>query len=133
MLDLLEACVRGPELPEYDPQYFRRLAARELFQRRIVDLMARHRLDALVLPDVQVVPPLRSQLAEGRWTTLSYPTNTLLASQAWLPAVTVPAGCADDRLPVGIEFIGKPYDEPTLFRLAYAYEQATRHRRPPPL
>jgi Asp-tRNA(Asn)/Glu-tRNA(Gln) amidotransferase A subunit family amidase len=45
----------------------------------------------------------------------------------------VPAGFADDRLPVGLEMMGKPYDEPTLFRLAYAFEQATRHRRAPPL
>lgn len=133
MLDLLEACARGPELPEYDPLYYRRLAARELFQRRIVDLMARQRLDALVFPDVQVLPPLREQLAQGLWTTLTYPTNTLIASQAWLPAITVPAGFAAGGLPVGLEFMGKPFDEPTLFRLAYAFEQATRHRRPPPL
>lgn len=133
MLDLFEGCIDGPDLPEYDPQYFRRLAAREAFQRQIVNLMAANRLDALILPDVQVVPPTREQLDTRVWTTLTYPTNTLIASQAWLPAVTVPAGFAFDVLPVGLEFVGKPYDEATLFRLAYAFEQLTRHRRPPPL
>ena len=133
MLDLFEACLAGPELPEYDPQYFRRLAAREAFQRQIVNLMAAQRLDALVFPDVQIVPPTRAQLDARVWTTLTYPTNTLIASQAWLPAITVPAGFAGERLPVGLELMGKPYDEATLFRLAYAFEQATRHRRAPRL
>ncbi|MGE3771654.1 MAG: amidase [Gammaproteobacteria bacterium] len=133
MLDLFEACIRGPALPEYDPQYFRRLAARELFQRQIVNLMAAQRLDALIFPDVQIPPPTREQLNTKVWTTLTYPTNTLIASQAWLPAITVPAGFAHDRLPVGLEFVGKPYDEATLFRLAYAFEQRTQHRRAPAL
>lgn len=133
MLDLFEACVVGPELPEYDPLYFRRLAARELFQRQIVNLMAAQRLDALIFPDVQIVPPTREQLNARVWTTLTYPTNTLIASQAWLPAITVPAGFAADSLPVGLEFMGKPYDEATLFRLAFAFEQLTGHRRAPTL
>ena len=133
MLDLLEACVVGPELPEYDPLYYRRLAAREVFQRQVVTLMAENRLDALIFPDVQVVPPTREQINTKVWTTLTYPTNTLIASQAWLPAITVPAGLAGDRLPVGLEMVGKPYDEPTLFRLAFAFEQLTQHRRAPVL
>lgn len=133
MLDLFEACLNGPELPEYDPLYFRRLAARELFQRQIVNLMAGLRLDALIFPDVQIVPPLREQLNTRVWTTLTYPTNTLIASQAWLPAITVPAGFAHDHLPVGLEFMGKPYDEATIFRLAFAFEQLTQHRRAPTL
>ncbi len=95
--------------------------------------MAALRLDALMFPDVQIVPPTRAQLDARVWTTLTYPTNTLIASQAWLPAITVPAGFADGGLPVGLELMGKPYDEPTLFRLAYAFEQATQHRRAPGL
>ena len=133
MLDLLEACVVGPELPEYDPQYFRRLAAREAFQRQLTNLMAANGLDALIFPDVQVPAPTREQVNTKVWTTLTYPTNTLIASQSWLPAITVPAGMAEGRLPVGLEFMGRPYDEATLFRLAYAFEQATRQRRAPRL
>ncbi|MDH4381918.1 MAG: amidase [Gammaproteobacteria bacterium] len=133
MLDLLEACVVGPDLPEYDPLYFRRLAAREAFQRQLTNLMAANGLDALIFPDVQVAAPTREQLNTCVWTTLTYPTNTLIASQSWLPAITVPAGFADGQLPVGLEFMGRPYDEGTLFRLAYGFEQATRHRRAPVL
>lgn len=132
-LDLLEACMAGPEAPEHDPQYYRRLAAREAFQRQLMNLMAGSNLDAFVFPDVQVEPPTRKELDTGKWTTLTYPTNTLMASQAWLPAMTVPAGFTARGLPVGLEFMGRPYDEPTLFRLGYAFEQATRHRRAPAL
>ena len=45
--------------------------------------------------------------------------------------MTVPAGFTKDGLPVGITFFGRPYSEPTMIKLAYAYEQATMHRRPP--
>lgn len=133
MLDLVDACVLGPEMPEYDPQYFRRLAAREEFQRVILNVMAKHTLDALIFPDVQVVPPTREQLNTRVWTTLTFPTNTLIASQSWLPAISVPAGLTETGLPVGLEFVARPYAEPRLFRLAFAFEQVTKFRRPPTL
>ncbi len=131
MLDLIEACIRGPEMPEYDPQYYRRLAAREEFARAVINCMGGDALDALVFPSVQVIPPSREQLNDRVWTTLTFPTNTLIASQTWMPAITVPAGFSDEGLPVGLEFLGKPYAESTLFKLAYAFEQATGHRRAP--
>lgn len=70
---------------------------------------------------------------EGRkaWTVLTFPTNTLIASQTWMAAMSVPAGFTDTGLPVGLEFVAKPYDEPTVFRLGYAFEQTTGHRRAP--
>jgi len=131
MLDLLEACGVGPDLPEYDPLYFRRLAARETFARVVLNVFGRARADALVYPTVQVVPPRRDELAARVWTTLTFPTNTLIAAQTWLPAATVPAGFTPQGLPVGLEFLARPYAEADLFRLAYAFEQATRARRAP--
>lgn len=131
MLDLLEACATGPDRPEYDPQYYGRLAAREEFTRVVLNLMAANGLDALTYPSVQVAPPTRDELNARTWTTLTFPTNTLIASQAWMPAITVPAGFTADGLPVGLEFLGRPYDEPRLFNLAYGFEQATGHRRAP--
>jgi Asp-tRNA(Asn)/Glu-tRNA(Gln) amidotransferase A subunit family amidase len=41
-------------------------------------------------------------------------------------------GTVPVALPVGVDFIARPFDEPLLFRIASAYETATRHRRPPP-
>ena len=48
-----------------------------------------------------------------------------------LPAITVPAGFAADGMPVGVELLGRAFEEPRLIALGYAYEQATRHRRSP--
>jgi len=48
-----------------------------------------------------------------------------------VPAVVVPAGFTRDNLPTGITFQGRPYDDARMIRFAYAYEQATLHRRPP--
>jgi amidase len=62
-------------------------------------------------------------------STRGVPTwNTFLIYAA---AMTVPSGFSSNNLPVGITFFGMPYSEPTLLRLAYSYEQATRHRVPP--
>ena len=46
-------------------------------------------------------------------------------------AVTVPMGFSYGALPAGLQLLGRPYSEGVLIRLAYAYEQATKHRRPP--
>jgi amidase len=52
------------------------------------------------------------------------------AAIAGYPNITVPAGFVHG-LPVGLSFFGRAWSEPTLLRLAYAYEQATKHRKPP--
>ncbi len=52
------------------------------------------------------------------------------AAVAGYPAITVPAGLVQG-LPVGLSFMGRAWTEPRLIALAYAYEQATKHRRPP--
>ncbi len=57
--------------------------------------------------------------------------NQLLAPDAGLPAVNVPMGFWQDRLPAGLQIVGRPYAEGILIELAYAYEQKTQHRRPP--
>jgi len=128
-LDLIDAVMEGPGDPEDDPEYFRRIAARGAFSRATVNVMARNGLDALVYPTAQVPAP--TMAGRKDWTTLTFPTNTLIASQTWSPAMTVPAGFTTGGLPVGLEFVAAPYDEPTVFRLGYAFEQATRHRRSP--
>jgi amidase len=50
-----------------------------------------------------------------------------------LSAVTAPAGFADDGMPAGAEFLGRPFAEPDLLKLVYGYDQATHHRRRPAL
>jgi Asp-tRNA(Asn)/Glu-tRNA(Gln) amidotransferase A subunit family amidase len=48
-----------------------------------------------------------------------------------MPAITVPMGFSYGEFPAGLQILGRPYAEGMLFRLAYAYEQGTLHRRPP--
>ena len=52
--------------------------------------------------------------------------NRYLSPSLAFPALTVPAGFTTDGLPVGIEFMGRIFSEPTLFKLGYAYEQLQR-------
>ncbi|MBV8989546.1 MAG: hypothetical protein JO372_13395, partial [Solirubrobacterales bacterium] len=105
--------------------------AREEFMKVVVNLMEGHGLAALVYPTCQVVPPTRADTDAGVWTVLTFPTNTLIGSQTWMPAVTMPAGITDAGLPVGLEILARPYDEPTTFRVAYGFEQIAKHRLHP--
>lgn len=57
--------------------------------------------------------------------------SQLIAPATGLPAVSVPMGYTYDSLPAGLQIVGRPYSEGVLFGLAYDYEQATSHRRPP--
>ena len=59
--------------------------------------------------------------------------NRRLSPILGFPAMTVPAGFTTDGLPVGIEFLARPFAEALLLKLGYAYEQGTHHRRPPAL
>jgi Asp-tRNA(Asn)/Glu-tRNA(Gln) amidotransferase A subunit family amidase len=58
-------------------------------------------------------------------------TPTLNTFLVYVPAITVPSAFTPDRLPTGLTFLGRPYADANVISLAYAYEQATRHRVPP--
>ena len=88
-------------------------------------VMNKHKLDALVTPTTS--PAWAMDLVDGDHGLGGSSTPTALAGY---PAITVPAGYAFG-LPVGITFMGRAFSEPTLIRLAFAFEQATRHRVPP--
>jgi amidase len=127
-LDLLEAIADGPNEPLSDLAYYRAYVAREEFMRLVVNLMDKAQLSALVYPTAQVEPPTRADTDSGAWTTLTFPTNTLIGSQTWMPAITVPAGLTRKGLPVGLEILARPYDERTMFKVAYGFEQVRGHR-----
>jgi Asp-tRNA(Asn)/Glu-tRNA(Gln) amidotransferase A subunit family amidase len=131
MLDLFEDIGKGPLEPREEADYFERYAARETFQRNVVNIMASKRVDAICFPTCQVVPPTREELNAGKWPCLQFPTNTLIGAQTWMPAMSVPAGFTREGLPVGLEFLALPYGEPTLFKIAPGFEHTTRARRAP--
>jgi amidase len=123
--DLLEkAAAKGPLT---DRAYRRAHArARRLAREEGLDaVLGKHRLDALVAPTVGPAWVIDALNAEPSLVSSSTPPAV-----AGYPAVTVPAGQVHG-LPVGITFMGPAWSEPRLLALAYAYEQATRHRRPP--
>jgi amidase len=88
-------------------------------------VLEKHRLDALVAPTGG--PSWTTDVVNGDHFTGGSSSSPAVAGY---PSVTVPAGFVFG-LPVGISFIGTAWSEPTLIRLAYAFEQATRHRKPP--
>jgi amidase len=113
--------------PLSDPKYLAALERdRRLSRAEGIDaVMAKDKLDALVAPTSG--PPWLIDLVTGDHGTDG---SSTIAAVAGYPHITVPAGYAFG-LPVGLSFIGRAWSEPTLIRLAYAYEQATRHRRTP--
>jgi len=88
-------------------------------------VMTKHRLDAIIAPTGG--PPWTTDLVNGDHFSGGSSTP---AAVAGYPNINVPAGYVYG-LPVGISFFGRAYSEPVLIRLAYAFEQATKHRRPP--
>jgi amidase len=122
-----QAFIEGANaLPDDYPaseDYRTRLAARDSLRRAIVEVMDANRLDALVYPTARRIAPLIGGNQLG--------SNAAMAAQSGCPAISVPAGFVDGGFPVGIELLGRPFGEPVLLALAFGYEQATRHRRPP--
>jgi len=125
-------------------------SSRVALQTVLLQCMQEQRLDALVAP-MSTVPPRKLTAPREPAVNGRTPIGWSLIGQQGFPAITVPAGftsqvwdrvrAADGstplegpvaaRLPVGVDFIARPFDEPMLLRIASAYEAATRHRRPP--
>src|ERR1700730_13476157 len=113
-----------------EAKHYRYLQARQELMLSVLKVMADNQLDAMVYKSIEHQPTLIKDGVNSPWVnTKGAPhLNTFLV---FVPVVAVPAGFSTDNLPAGITFMGRPYDEGTLIKLAYAYEQATRHRRPP--
>ena len=113
--------------PLSSPSYTKALAAcGKLARVQGLDAtFAAHRLDAIVAPTQG--PPALIDLVNG---DPSGPSSTSPSAVAGYPAITVPMGYAWG-LPLGMTFMGRAWGEPTLFKLAYAFEQATKVRKAP--
>jgi amidase len=105
--------------------YLARRDLQESLRDSLIALMDKYKLDALVYP-FKTLPP-EPHLAE-RIPEKDNP----LSSVTGLPALLVPVGyTAQENGPIALEILGRPWSEPTLFRLAYAYEQAAPRRKLP--
>ena len=114
-----------------DPaKHYEYLLARDELTTNVFKVMADHKLDAIVHKAVEHQPTLiRDGINPPFVDQKGAPhLNTFLV---FVPTIVVPAGFTRDNLPAGISFLGRPYDDGNMIKLAYAYEQATHHRRPP--
>ncbi|RMH16102.1 MAG: glutamyl-tRNA amidotransferase, partial [Gemmatimonadetes bacterium] len=102
-------------------------AGRMAFRDFVVGAMDAAGVDALVYP-TWTAPPAHLDRAVEEYRG---DNSQILAPAAGLPAITVPMGFTYGSLPAGLQLLARPYREDVLFRLAFAYEQATHHRRPP--
>ena len=114
--------------PDEDPATIQGRKDEQMYREAFGAAMDAARSDALVFP-VWTYPPKingdRGQTPQGQLTFIGSATQ-------W-PVVVVPMGFVGENLPMGFQFFGRPWTEGQLIRFAYAYEQLTRHRRPPPL
>ncbi|MEM0938806.1 MAG: amidase family protein [Bacteroidota bacterium] len=114
------------DVPEEHPDWAKNLALRQELRDRILGVMDSLELDALIHPSFTYPPRLIGDLNGPRGDTsgkLSPPTG--------FPAVAVPMGFSYGKYPAGFQLLGRPFDEGTLFKISYAYEQKTKHRRAP--
>jgi amidase len=96
----------------------------------VLKVMADNKLDAIVYNTDEHQPTLLKDGQNPPFVSAKGAPqfNTFLA---FVPAISVPSGFTRDNLPAGITFQGRPFADGLMIKLAYAYEQATHHRRPP--
>jgi amidase len=122
--DALGAIFRtSNDAKENSDEYRKALARREDVKEELQKAMKKHKLDAIVYPTLRVKPARIGDPQPGSSCTVS--------AHSGLPAMSVPAGFTRDGVPVGIELLGKAFEEGKLIAMAYAYEQAVRPRKPP--
>jgi Asp-tRNA(Asn)/Glu-tRNA(Gln) amidotransferase A subunit family amidase len=113
--------------------YLQFLLARDALRQDVLAMMAAHKLDALAYATFDYPPPKipPDALTASNLDSAGPGNNRRLSPALRFPAITVPAGFTSDGLPIGLELMGREFDEGLLLKLAYAYEQGTHHRRPP--
>jgi amidase len=111
-------------------KHYEYLLAREELTTYFLQVMADHKLDAIVHKAVEHQPTLIKDGVNPPFVDQKGAPH-LNTFMVFVPTIVVPAGFTRDNLPAGISFLGRPYDDANMIKLAYAYEQATHHRRPP--
>jgi aspartyl-tRNA(Asn)/glutamyl-tRNA(Gln) amidotransferase subunit A len=115
----------------YEAYYVKAQKVRTLISREFAAAFTK--CDALVTPTSPTVPFRIGEKTDTPLQMYLSDVCTMPMNIAGIPGISVPAGFVDG-LPIGLQIIGKPFSEETLFRVAYAYEQATEwHKRRPKL
>jgi amidase len=118
-----EGAANGPDTPACKAE----MTYREQVRAAVNKAMDAQNIDAWVYPTWSNPPRLIGDL-----NTPGGDNSQFFSPTTGFPSIQVPMGYTrGGRLPAGITFFGRAWSEPTLIKYAYAYEQATRHRRPP--
>ena len=120
--------------------YVAALRARARFRSAMQALYRRGNLHALISPTIPVPAPLltdvrkpRADMENGETPTDGFVHHVYPANLSGQPALSAPAGFTQSGLPIGYQVTGRPFDEATLYRIAFAYEQTQDwHERQPP-
>lgn len=124
--NLKKAMNLGTETPEYN----RRMLERERVRTKVMKIMADYKLDAIVYPHQKQLVCLVGENQKER--------NGVLGSVLGFPSICIqsgfssPSNSAPIGVPIGMEILGKPFEEETLIEIAYSFEQASRNRKMPP-
>ena len=100
---------------------------RQAYLSALVEAMDAAGVDALIYPTWLCVPA-HIDLGDEEYCG---DNSQRVAPATGMPAITVPMGFTYGTLPAGLQILARPYAEGLLFKYAFAYEQATRHRRAP--
>jgi Asp-tRNA(Asn)/Glu-tRNA(Gln) amidotransferase A subunit family amidase len=115
---------RANEVAARDSESYRAsLARREQARQMMLEVMNERHISAFVYPTLRRKPALIGQPQGG--------SNCQLSATTGLPALSMPAGFTSDGLPVGMDLLGGPWSEPTLLKVAFAYERLVGPRKPP--
>jgi amidase len=119
---------------DHNKQLVAAYKAQDMLRAAMVDLMEKYHLDALILPHRTVLTDDRPSAPNPAGGGSSSESANALASYTGLPTIIVPGGFfASDGMPFGVQFLGKPFTEPTLITLASGYEAVSKHRKAPAL
>ncbi len=118
------------ETPREQKEYLLRLSKLDGLRDRLLVRMKEQNVDTIIYPlQKRLVVPIGELNQADR--------NGILAAMTGFPALTVPIGFSKPSanapigVPIGMDIMGKPFDEATLIKVAYAFEQATKVRKPP--
>ncbi len=132
-LPYIEARLKGSIAPRTEAQIARgpcvdtyHDAKKIAFRDAILSEMEKDHVDALIYPTWSN-PPRKV----GDMKSPAGDNSQVISPMTGFPAITVPMGFTYELLPAGLTFVGRSFSEGTLIKLAYGYEQATKHRRPP--
>jgi amidase len=123
--DALDTQFRLRNAPEKrETEHYRQaLIKRRASRAAVLATLEEQRLDVLAYPTLRRKPASIGDPQVG--------TNCQLSATTGLPAISIPGGFTTDGLPIGLELLGGAWTEATLLKYAYAWEQATKPRRPP--